>query len=281
MALASFKSAGETLLQQYRDRGRDFLFNSRPYWSTITVVGYVTDPFYTNKAHVVIPRNQRIQAFDFGIGQNRPDGFGGFLLANYSDTNLTQARHTNGTEDVVIQSLRVSVRDVRGLFPSPLPFTVTDPVVTRAYAGRAPIMDISSAVRPAEFDSPARLEDSLGRLIRPRLSMAFVWDGEQTTRIGLASHCPDQQSASLLTSAGLPTENNRYDLPEGWAWLKTGSQQDTELNLQVATEEDTVFVISGTPVVGTNPQAYLFPSRVAIDLLVEVGGFTLKYESQN
>jgi hypothetical protein len=276
--ISNFTTAREQLLKEYRANPKSFLYQTRPYWSTITVSGYFIDGLAGGVSHFVVPKNQRIRCFDYAVGQMRDDGFGGDLKATYTDTNLSKARQTNSTEDFVIEGVRVSVRDVRLQFAAP-PAGVADDIVLNAYAGKVAMMDIGAVVRGPQFDSPLRLEDSLGRLIRPRLSLSFIWDGEQQTRIGLASHAPELQAGSMLTTAGLPTENNEYRLPEGWIWRKSGKDNDTELNMQVATEADCVFVVNGVVWPGgTNPTN---PVKGAIDLHVELEGFALKYPSKN
>lgn len=276
-SIANFTTAEQEILAEYRKNGTPFLFQTRPMHSTISVKCLFVDRM-ANAIHLVVPKDQRIQCFDYAIGDQRPDGFGGTMPATYADTNLTTPRRTNGTEDFVINGIRASVRGVRVRYPN-APDGVSNSIVVAAYAGRKTMLDIGAVVRPPQLDSPLRLEDALGGLLRKFLSFSFLWDGEQTTRVGLASNAPDFQAASLLTSAGLPTETNQYNLPEGWCWRRTGSKHDTELNLVALTEDDIVYVVN-TPT-WTGDDGPSEPQEGAVEVTVELCGFSLKYPSKN
>lgn len=277
ITVANFTTAEQQLLKEYREKGRPFLFQTRPYHSTITIAATFV-PLLLGTSALVIKKDQRIRCFDYAINDMRDDGFGGDMKATFADTNLTKPRQTNGTEDFVINSVRTSVRSVRVKFTDTLP-GVTDPIVIGAFAGRKHMLDIGANYRPPQLDSPLRLEDSLGGFLRNFLSMAFVFDGEQNTRIGLASQTPDFQAASLLKSAGLPTESNKFELPEGWLWRKTGKDHDTELSMFCVVEDDIVYVVNNaTWPDGETPTQ---PKDAAIDMVVELGGFSLKYPSTN
>lgn len=276
--IANFTTGRDDVLGEYRAKGRPFRLSTKPYWTTFTVEGRIVAGPTTATSFIVIDKNQNIRAFDYAVGGQRPDGFGGSMLATYMDTNLSKPRQTNSTEDFCIENLRISLRDVRFNFGT-APGAITDPAVLAAFNGQAGFQDIGAVFHAPQKDSPLRLEDSLGRHIRPALSVALLWDGEQVQRIGLASQCPDQQAASLLTAAGLPTESNEFQLPEGAIWRKTGKDSDTELNMQIFTESSRVIVINNATWPGaTVPSA---PVKVAFDFVIELGGFALKYESKN
>lgn len=272
----------DQLMKRYIEAQKAFYLSTLKYWSTATFNLRVVNAA-NGVAFAVLARNQRVTAFDYATNSPKPDGFGGTtLLATYTDTNLTKPRQTNGADEMVIEGLSIAVRDVRARFATAdIPASVTDPDVVAAFNGLRPMLDIGALFKPPQLDSPFRLEDALGRHLRSRISTTFVWDGQNNEKVGLASHCPDLPAASYLVSAGQPTEDNLYKLPEGWIWNKPGSERDTELHLELVTEQSAVFPISGVVFPGEDPGDYIYPVEIAVDLHVQLNGFALGYDSAN
>ncbi|TXH58008.1 MAG: hypothetical protein E6Q97_03200 [Desulfurellales bacterium] len=271
----------DQMMKRYVDAGKPFYLSTLKYWSTATFSMRVVNAG-NGVAFAVLSRNQRVSAFDYAINSPKADGFGGTtILASYTDTNLTKPRQTNGSDEMVIEGLSLSVRDVRARFAeADIPANL-DPEVLAAFRGLRPFMDVGALFRPPQLDSPFRLEDALGRLIRPRVSCTFVWDGQNNEKVGLASHCPDLPAASYLTAAGEPTEKNIYNLPEGWIWNKPGSERDTELHLDLVSEQTAIFTINGVQFPGAANGVYTYPQELAVDLHVQLNGFALGYDSAN
>ncbi len=278
---AGLVTGRDLLMKRYFDAGKPFYLSTLKYWSTATFSMRVVNAG-NGVAFAVLSRNQRVSAFDYAVNTAKNDGFGGTsLLATYTDTNLTKARQTNGADEVCIEGLSIQVRDVRARFAeADIPANL-DPEVTAAFRGLRPMLDIGALFRAPELDSPFRLEDALGRLLRSRISCTFVWDGQNNERIGLAAHCPDLPAASLLTTAGEPNEKNIYTLSEGWVWNKPGQERDTELHVDLVTEQAAVFVLHGVVFPGGDPGDFIYPQELAVDLHVQLNGFALGYDSAN
>lgn len=271
----------DQLMKRYIEAGKPFYLSTLKYWSTATFNMRVVNAA-NGVAFAVLSRNQRVTAFDYAVNSPKPDGYGGTtLLATYTDTNLTKPRQTNGADEMVIEGLSISFRDARAKFATADIPAGLDPDVNAAFQGLRPMLDIGALFKSPQLDSPFRLEESLGRLIRPRISTTFVWDGQNNEKVGLASHAPDLPAASYLVTAGQPTEDNLYKLPEGWIWNKPGSERDTELHLELITEQTVVFPINGVIFPGGAVGSEKFPTDIAIDLHVQLNGFALGYDSQN
>lgn len=271
----------DRMMKRYIDARKEFYLSTLKYWSTATFNLRVVNAA-NGVAFAVLNRNQRVTAFDYAINQPKPDGFGGnTLLATYTDTCLTKPRQTNGSDEMVIEGITISLRDVRTRFATADIPAGLDPEVTAAFQGLRPWMDVAALFRPPQIDSPFRLEDSLGRALRPRISCTFVWDGQNNEKVGLASHAPDLPSASYLTTAGEPDEDNYYKLPEGWIWNKPGAERDTELSLDLVTEQSLIFTINGVTFPADEPGTFRYPAELAVDLHVQLNGFALGYDSQN
>ena len=277
---AGLTTGRDQMIARYVNKQKPFYLSTLKYWSTATFNMRVVNAA-DGVAHCVLARNQRASAFDYAVNSPKSDGFGGnTILATYTDTCLTKARQTVGSDEMVIEGLSVSVRDVRTLFADEDIPDGLDPDVRAAFQGLRPWSDIGAFFRPPQLDSPFRLEDALGRFLRSKISTTFVWDGQNNERVGLLSHCPDLAAASMLTTAGVPDEKNMYSLPEGWIWNKPGSERDTELHLELVTEQTGIFTISGVTFPGTDGGPS-YPAQLAIDLHVQLNGFALGYDSAN
>lgn len=214
------------LLSAYEQSGQPYFCFTRPYKSTqqftFTVVSPLPAAAPTMAYAKLLP--QRVNWFDYGVGDAIPWAPGTAnptKIATDSDTNLSNGRHTNGVEDFVIEGMSASAKSFRVAYAAGTTVS-TDVDVKSAFIGDLIIKDPAALMSPPQCDSPVNLEGVLFEALKPVCAVSFLWDTKNILKIGTLDEVPEGGAKSFLHASGDPRTDNRYKVPEGYAWRKTG-----------------------------------------------------------
>jgi hypothetical protein len=241
MPKASLALIQRTIIRDaYEKAGKPYLVNSRPYESTLPIkFDVVAGPTYVagdgalGTGFLVARAGQTLEFFGYGRSANG----GGQVSALNDDTTIVQARHTNASEDFVVEGASLTHRSTRFIFAQTDIATVqgatTDADVLAALGfgattqpNSAAAFDPSAMYAPLVVQSPVNLEDGLLGAVLPHLNLEFVWGGKRTEPVGCLDNVPEGAAKSLLRSSGLPSTDNRMKIPEGYLWRKSGADED-------------------------------------------------------
>jgi hypothetical protein len=275
------QTAVEILTTEYQAAGKTYEATTRGYWSTFAIKGRFVNAQGANPTHafLVFDKGQTASAFSYSQNEQRDDGFGGKIPANYAATNLTTARQTIQQEDFALHKFRLSAGAMRVKIPVANHPAGLDAVVTDALNGKIPLVDPGSTCSPVQVFTPSNLRDLIAEAIRPTLSLTLRWMGKNLDPVGLGSHCPDLPSRSMLMSGGEPHASNAYILQEGFVWRRAGSNKDSELSVQIMTEESVVIPVNLVTFMGVGDR--FMPEMMAVDFSLQGDGVGFSYPSAN
>lgn len=282
MANGSFQTQRETLLAEYEAQGVRFCASTLPLHSTRSVFGNVVNADLVNGvAQLVIPP-QVIRFFDYGVGDAISLGAAPNHQANENDTNLARAKSTNGSADVVIEGMGISVRGRRVQYSAVdaalMVPGLTDDVLA-ALTGLAPLCDPASLVVPAQLGSPATLEEAIGQFIIKHGSIELEFDRRRTEKLGTLASLPEAGGSSYLRSNGTPSPDSKWRIPEGYRWNRDG-EPDSELVVYVKTWETLTCPISLCTIPGA-PGTPKAPIRLYVDLCLKLSGLQVYVPGTN
>jgi hypothetical protein len=279
-----FQIQRKKLIQKYVDAKQEFRASTKPYKSSAQFTFTVTDAS-GGTAYLVGTAGQTLEFFNYGMGQPI-DWADTTKKSTESDTNQETANQTNGTEDYVIEGLSATVKGVRVQYFSakgPVPGSISglNPAVRDMYLGLTPILDPAALVAPPQVQSPANLEDVLFEAIKPHLSLALEWDRTVAEKIGTLDELPEGGAKSFLRASGEPRVGNKYEIPEGYLWRRSG-EPDSKLVVRATMNEAVVIPITlvnppPSPL-GTTPVA---PIAVYVDVTIRLHGMSASIPSRN
>lgn len=283
-----FQTQRSRVIQMYKDAGQPFVATTTPYKSVRPIVFTVVNPLAANANAFAVARiGQQIRFFNYGIGDAVSDGFGGEYESTEDDTNQGEGDHTNGSEDFVIEGFSLSARSKRILYANDAIAGITDEDVRAALFGinapnAAPIppalYDPAALVSPPQQDSPFNLEEGLFRAMVSSLSVEITFDRRRIEPIGTAEQFPEGAGKSYLKANGEPSTNNRYRVPEGFLWRRSG-QPDSQMNVVCTLQRAIVVPLNIITAPGGN--APVLPQKIAVDLCMRVHGLAVDAPSNN
>jgi hypothetical protein len=282
---ALFATQRSKILKAYKDAGQDFLANTKPYRSTVSVVGLLSAPYAVGGVFGIVFPAQTLEFFSYKIGDPVPGYPVAARVATEADTNLSKPRTTNGTEDFVIEGMSLSARSYRADWSNQILnggyATLVSVIGAAAAAGQAAIYDPGSWVIPPEVSSSINLENTLATALLPHMSVEFEWDRSRVEKIGALDQIPEGAAKSFLRSNGDPRTDNRYKIPEGYLWRREGVR-DCEFIARVRLVEAVSF-----PMTIINPVGHAAfglncaPASIAVDLSMRLHGLSCKLPSAN
>lgn len=275
----------EAMAEEYA--GREFIANTFPYESTAQLRFDVVDFDATpapGTAFAVARRGQVLEWFNYGIGDNIPNGLA-TKRATQADTNVSQGGRTNGASDFVIEGMSCWLRSTRPLFTganNPLASATgapVDPDVILALSGQAPVYDPATIVVPAQFDSPFNLEAGVFQRIIDSMDLEISWDRQRIEPIGALSLLPQGRGGSYLRSNGVPASGNVFAIDEGYLWRKDG-EPDSELVIRATLREPVAVPLSAITWRDDAGTA-IWPDQVFLQIGLGLHGVALKLPSRN
>lgn len=282
-----FRTSRENLIEAFKATGKPFVATTKPYKSTKSLVGSVVDS--GNGVAFAVFSPQTLTFFDYQIGQNLSDGFGGTFNAPDSYTNMQKAAQTNGATRFVIEGISTSYRNARCQYAqAAVPAQVSNPFVDAFIAGNAGAgvtgtpppqgTDAAAILLPPQLHSPFNLEAAIAQAAAKASSVYVQFDQERLDLIGTLDEFPPGGADSYLRAIGAPEHSNRYRIPEGYIWREAG-QPDSTLNVIMNLREPLVFPLSLVSLPGSETPAV--PQKVALDIQIRLHGIAVRPPSGN
>ena len=289
MAGEAFVTWRDQLLEEYTSKHAIFRATTRPYKSRLPFTWFCVDARPTappaTTAFVVLRKGQVREFFGYGLGAAIPstttttkaDG------ATEADTNQGDARNTNGVEDFVIESISATSSGYRVEY-SPLDtqlvaLALTDPDVQAAMVGKRAIIDPGTMIAPPQATSPLNLEDAMFEGLKSVASVKFQWDRGGFIPVGTLDQIPEGGARSFLRASGDPRTDNRYTIPEGYAWRRK-SLPDADFVTNVSIADTVVCPINLIALAGQGATASV-PIAIYQDVILRVHGLGLSTLGQN
>lgn len=247
MTIKLVKTAFERLVDQFKAAGQGFDISTRPYYSSgafkFDVVASSIDSVGLTRLFLRAVKNQRIEFFSYGLGDDVDSVGLGDRNATDCDTNIVEKTNTNN-EDMCIEGISATARGVT-LQYDPLTVVGLPKEWTSALTfGSNTIEDISSSITPPEASSPLALEDALFRAIAPKTMCRVEWNRKEGDYLGTVDEFPEGGGKSYLRSNGEPSFSNYFRVPEGWLWRREGAPRDTILVVSATLCEDVLAVVT-------------------------------------
>ncbi len=294
-----FQTQRSRLVRIYEKAQQPFVATTKPYKSTRPLIFSVVEARPTAgpvMAHAVARAGQQLIFFNYGVGDDISDGFGGTFEATDADTNQGDSNNTNGNNDFVMEGVSASCKGVRiqyapGVAGGPAGgggAPITDGDVLPAYeggqstGGGSPpeISDPGSLMAPPQVDSPFNLQCELMEAAAPSLAVQFVFDREKTEKIGTLDEIPEGGAKGYLKAHGDPRTDNRYRIPEGYMWRRAG-EPDSNFNTILTLKNPIVIPITLIGLFGTLQSPIVVPVKLALDITIRVHGLNVRVPSNN
>lgn len=251
---------------------------TRPYKSRLPFRYRVANAIPTPAAAAVVAfaildKGQSKDFFGFGIQSNQLAWTPTFnKVVSLADTNQTTGHATNGVEDFCIESISCSLGGVRVEYPAAnVPASVTDADAVAAIQGQRQIIDPGNLLAQPQLTSPFNLEVPLFRGARSNISINFLWDNKNQIQIGTFDQLPEGAGQSFLVANGNPDVNNRYKVPEGYAW-RAKSRTDGDFVVRAIVEDTVVAPINLVPIMNLVPGTNDIPNALYVDVITRVHG---------
>lgn len=287
-----FTSARKNLIESYVKEGGAFVAMTKPYKSIASILFETVDAFPGAAVPMAHARaaKQQVRWFDFGTGQAVQDVTNLSFQAPNSWTNQGKASETNGGVDFCIEGISLSFRPPRFIYSvadAPLASSL-DPYVRTMYDGigatgasPTPVVAVDPAAlaSPPQVGSPFNLEQAFASAISPALAIKLQWNKEQTEYLGSADEIPEGGARSYLRANGQPRIDNRYKIPEGYMWYRSG-RTDSQFNVIGDLTEGVVVPFNGIALFGASAPI-VFPTRIAVDIICRVHGLSVRRPSTN
>lgn len=288
--LATFKYSRKKLLDMYAkfaaDTHSDFLVSTKPVHSTQSIAGDVVNANSAiGYAYLVFRKGQQMVFFEPALGQSGSLGADPNHKWTEADTTLTKPRSTPGAADMAIEGIGFEVRNIKpeiasntGFFPAA---GVIDGAVAAAVAGTGPLYDPGNLILPQELSSPVMLEQVPMSALSPYLAMQFEWDqAERTEKIGTANQLTTGGGSSLLHANGIPSPQNRFEIPEGYIWSRDG-EPGCEFVCRMTLTDNVVIPIHLNVDPEAIPSTFNVPLRIHVEFMMRAFGLQLRMPNKN
>ena len=282
------------ILAEYQAKKILYRATTRPYKSKLSFVWAVVDArpvpaAAPTTAFAVLRRGQENEFFGYGLGEAIPATVATpatpaqTKLSTDADTNQGTGRNTNGVEDFVIESISASSSGVRVQY-SPtdvqvVALALTDPDVIAAFGGLRSLCDPGTLIAPPQATSPFSLEDAMYEQLKTVASVRFQWDRAGFIPIGTLDQIPEGGARSFLRASGDPRTDNRYKIPEGYAWRRK-SMPDADFVTNVKISDTVVCPINLIAPAGQGSTASV-PQNINQDVILRVHGLGLTSLGEN
>lgn len=270
----------------YAKADQEVIAHTIPYHSTGALQFVVVDANVDvppGIAFAVARRNQSINFFGYGVGEQVFLGGTANVRATDAETNMARGRSTNGAQDYVIEGIGFHNRGLRADFTGAslvaLQALTADPSVEAALVGDNAWFDPAAIVLPPQVQSPFNLEQALFQSIIPYCSIELLFDRKRVEKIGTVDLMPQAGAQSFLRANGLPTTENRYRIPEGYLWRKDG-QPDCELEATLTLQRDVVIPLNRTATWGA-VAANVSPANIWLEVVLRLYGLAVDMPSAN
>lgn len=285
MSNIGFETWRQRMLEAYKKLGKQFLCNTRPYHSCAAVTFDVVSGDETSgTAFAVLREGTRLTFFNYGIGDTINLG-GGDTKATLADTNQAKGGTTNGSMDFVIEGIGLSCRGMRIAYSGePLTYLQalsTDSDVLASFEGGVAVYDPAPLITPPQMQSPFNLENGMFQALLGQASLNLLFDRQRVEEIGTLELLPQAGASSYLRANGAPEAGNKYRIPEGYVWRRSG-QPDNNLSVNVQIQRPIVVPINLAELpAGANEGDAIIPTSISLEIVMRVFGLGIDLPSGN
>jgi hypothetical protein len=282
-----FQSQRRKLLAAYAEQGMPINVRTIPYQSTGVIAFDVVDSNDTPSpgvAYAVAAKNQQVVFFNYGVGEQVFLGGNDNTKATEAETNVGKGSSTNGAQDFIIEGVGFWMRGARCAYASDEGNRTgtgapANTVVQAALGGSVAMYDPAAINMPAQVQSPFNLENGVFQALLGYMSVDFLFDRKRVEKIGTIDCMPQAGASSFLRSNGLPTTENRYRIPEGYAWRRDG-EPDSEFQANLTLQRDFVVPINGI-IPYTSATSPAFPTTIYLEVVMRLWGIAVDLPSTN
>ncbi|HXK20821.1 MAG TPA: hypothetical protein VNG33_23580, partial [Polyangiaceae bacterium] len=158
---------------------------------------------------------------------------------------------------------------------------VADAAVQAALSGNTPIFDPAAIVMPPQGQSPFNLENGIFQALLGQCSLEFLFDRARIFKLGTLDLLPQGGAQSLLRANGMPSNDNRYRIPEGYLWRKDG-MDDCELTVTATLQRDLVVPINRlVNFHDTEGTSNFAPAKMHLECVMRLFGLGVNMPSAN
>lgn len=288
MGALGFKTQRERLLEAYAKAGQDIQCRTIPYISTGVVQYDVVDFAGASPGvgYAVARKNQSVTLFQYGVGDQIFLGGTGNVRATEADTNLGKASSTNGAQDFVIEGVGFHCRGMRVGFAAGTgnlydgTGVPTDADVLASLVGDLPMYDPAATNMVPQGQSPFNLENGMFQTLLGLISVDFLFDRKRVEKIGSVDVMPQGGAQSYLRANGVPANENRYRIPEGYLWRRDG-QPDSEFSANLTLQRAMVVPVNGILPYVTGAASPAAPTEIWIEVTMRLFGLAVDLPSAN
>lgn len=276
-----FQTQRAKVLEMYKRARQPFHARTKPYKSTQQFVFTVVDPLPAapnmTVAYAVLRAQQRVEWFSYKVGDAIPFGNGTTKTATEGDTNQSKARNTNGTDDFIIEGISASCKTRRIIYAD-ADAVLSDADAEGAHEGSVALYDPGAIASVPQLCSPFNGEDVFFEALKTQCAIEFEWNRETVIKIGTLDEIPEGGAKSFLRASGDPRNDNRYRIPEGFLWRRSG-EPDGDFIVRGTVTDPIVVPVS---LVGLAGVATLrIPTHIFVDVTVRLHGLSCSLPSNN
>jgi hypothetical protein len=276
-----FETARQKIQDLYANGGQDVEIRSVPYFDTAQFTGkYISGNTTSGIGWVKFSPQELVflskgKASEIRLGPTN-------VQISPAETNLAKANSTNGATHMAVEALSLARTNWRVQYASTAGFgegnVPTDEDIVAAIGGGGAIVDPFALVVPRQFQSPAMLQDAVFQTLLKHTSVKLEFDSSRSFEIGLAELLPSGGASSMLDANGLPTNDNRYEFPEGVLWNADGNP-DSELAVRLQLHRPVVVPIDLVMLPGS--AVYTAPTYIYAVTRLRVHGLSIGPRGQN
>lgn len=272
MNTAKCRTALQEIADGYEGGNTPYFQNTRPNHSVGSIQWDLLAFDATNaRAWMVARKGQQLNFFGYGIASSIALSGDPTFKATTAETNIVKANETNN-DDFAILWIGCSHRGNKVSYPAGTVFNTggvdTDPTLLAAMLGRVAYVDPFSYRTPAEFGSPALLENAEFQELIKYIELRFEWDnGVRTEKVGLMSQYTEGGGASYLHANGEPSTEARTLIPEGYKWTRAGTAGSQFNAFGILTQDVVTAVSTVTPIATA-----IAPDHLYTEIMLRLGG---------
>lgn len=276
------KTARDYILEKYEQSPEDFVIRSVPYFDSSQFMGEVVDPNVTEAVAYVKFAPQELSFFAHGSSSSIDLGPATVRISE-AETNLRKANSTNGATDMAVEGISMARVGWRAEYASASAGfgegdAPADVDVQAAMLGRNAIVDPFALLCPRQLQSPAMLQDAIFQALIKHSTVKIKLDSSPDFELGLAELLPSGAASSMIDANGLPTNDNRFEFPEGILWSRD-AEADSELEVKIRLHRTVIVPIDLVTLPGGS--AATAPTNVYGVVRVRLHGLSLGPRGKN
>jgi hypothetical protein len=280
----NFQTKRQEMLSAYAKAGTQFLATTRGLHSvgSIAFTPRNEDLTLGNIAFAVAAAGQEINFFAYGANSLISLSGNPQHRATEADTNLVKAFETPANSDLSIEWLSASARAIKCQYATAgqAKFVAAPAGETQQILdGQISVIDPFGIFTPAAVGASATLQHVAFHALAPFLTCRAEWDNaDRTEKIGTFDQFTQGGGASYLNSNGEPSVMNRFRMPEGLLWARSGQPAG---QLVVKARLESPVAIAYNPVAAPVDGTFNALTAIHLEITFRAGGLLLRVPGSN